>query len=69
MNREIKWFVMLNQWNNWPTPLLDREEDVALFDSFAEAEGAGESNDLGQSYGFVVYRWNPEDIDKDKEAL
>lgn len=49
---------MLRGHKNWPTPLMQDDETVALFDSEGEANKAAEDNSFARAYGFEVYEWD-----------
>lgn len=51
-------FVMLDSGNRTPVPLVDDDENVALFDTESEAESAGRRNPLGNAFGYDVYEWS-----------
>lgn len=54
----MKWFVMLrNQTGETPIPMITLEDDIALFDSEKDANNAGRTNVIGESFGFAVYEW------------
>lgn len=55
-----RWFVMVHNGrsdDDIPMPLVTDEEDVALFDSEADANRAAWANPFGEAYGFEVYEW------------
>jgi hypothetical protein len=55
----LKWFVMLrSQSGEFPLPLVDLEDEMALFDSEDAAQAAGQKNMIGDAFGFEVYRWH-----------
>ena len=53
----VRWFVMLNQGNGTPAPLVDEKEGVALFDDEEAADEAGFANPLGGAFGFATCEW------------
>lgn len=55
---QSKWFVMLNQGNETPAPLVDDTDNVKLFDSSSDAESAARENPLGKAFGYDVYEWS-----------
>lgn len=50
-------FVMIRHQKGHPTPLVDEGEDVALFETEAEAKKAGEATLMGETFGVEVYQW------------
>jgi hypothetical protein len=52
-----KWFVMLRNGNLPPSPLIDDDEQIALFDSEGEADDAAERNPLGIAFGWASIEW------------
>ena len=52
------WFVMLrSQDGRWPLPLVDLEDEIALFDSPEDARAAAIRNPIGEAFGYKVYPW------------
>ena len=52
----MKYIVLLNRYG---TPiLLEEDEDTAIFDSYREAEKAGEGNGLSNAAGFEIIKWD-----------
>ncbi len=46
--------MLHNQNDTLLVPLWDGE-DLAMFDTFAEAENAAEENPMGQSFGYEIF--------------
>lgn len=55
--RGPRWFVMLNRGDGNPSPLLDEDESVAVFDDEEAADEAGSVNPLGSAFGFDTFEW------------
>jgi hypothetical protein len=55
-----RWFVMLNRGDGNPTPLVDENESLAVFDDAEAADDAGFANPLGANFGFETYSWSHE---------
>lgn len=58
-----KWFVMLRNAHRPPSPLIDDDEEVALFSSEDEADIAAEKNPLGVAFGWETYVWWVDEAD------
>ncbi len=58
MNEPIKkYFVILRQHNDLPVPMVEEDKTLALFDSEDDADNAGNSNPLGEAYGWITFVW------------
>ena len=53
-----RWFVMLDQGNGTPAPLVDEDERVCLFEDEDAADTAGFANSIGNAFGFDTYAWD-----------
>lgn len=51
------WFVMLRMADSKPVAMTGDNEEIAIFNSYSEAEAAAEDNPLGRAFGWEAYLW------------
>lgn len=53
----MSYFVILRGQNGRPLPMVDDENNIALFDTEDEAEECASENPLGSLFGFETIEW------------
>lgn len=51
------WFAMIRHQKGFPMPLVDENEDVALFNTEEEASAAARRTLMGETFGYEIYEW------------
>ena len=54
----MSWFVMLNGVYNMPTPLVNENDDLELYETREEAKIKAEQNLLGEVRCYEIYKWD-----------
>ena len=55
MNNSGDYFVMLNLQRGGITPMVDGDDELALFETQEEAEASAKNNVLGDAFGYEVF--------------
>lgn len=54
---ESVFFVMLTTQQGKPVPMVDKNDNLVLYDTYANAEDDAAKNMLGKFFGYVIYEW------------
>lgn len=51
------YFVILSNHENYPVPMVDKQKNLATYETEEEAKENAKKNIMGDAFGYEIFEW------------